>query len=132
MSEWLERELRRGLAPVRAPEALGIRLGFAAGKRWALPRVALGVAAAVVMAIGGGYQGGRTVLEARRGSSTGALLRTVEGARLTETGLPRCDGGAGMPVRVDADRAIVLLAHSGGNRPAHALAAGDCNHCHRL
>ena len=33
MSDWLERELARGLAPVAAPEALGVRLGFERARR---------------------------------------------------------------------------------------------------
>ena len=37
MSDWLERELARGLAPVAAPEALGVRLGFARAKRREFP-----------------------------------------------------------------------------------------------
>ena len=60
MSDWLERELARGLAPVAAPEILKIRLGFAPARRWEFPRVALAVAAAVVMIIGGGYAASRT------------------------------------------------------------------------
>jgi hypothetical protein len=60
MSDWLERELARGLAPVAAPDVLKIRLGFAPARRWEFPRVALAVAAAVVMIIGGGYAASRT------------------------------------------------------------------------
>ena len=52
MSDWLERELARGLAPVAAPESLGVRLGFERARRREFPRVALAVAAAVVMIIG--------------------------------------------------------------------------------
>src|ERR1035438_8999056 len=60
MSDWLERELGRELAPVAAPEALGTRLGFAPAKRWEVPRLALAVAAAVVLVIGGSYAASRT------------------------------------------------------------------------
>jgi hypothetical protein len=60
MSDWLVRELARGLAPVAAPEVLKIRLGLAPAQRWEFPRVALAVAAAVVMIIGGGYAASRT------------------------------------------------------------------------
>ena len=59
MSDWLERELASGLAPVAAPEALGTSLGFARAKRWEVPRLALAVAAAVVLVIGGSYEIGR-------------------------------------------------------------------------
>ena len=72
MSDWLERELARGLAPVAAPEALRIRLGLAPAKRRAFPRVALAVAAAVVVIIGGGVcrrpdGGARSAQRSRRG-----------------------------------------------------------------
>jgi hypothetical protein len=60
MSDWLERKLARELAPVAAPDILRIRLGFAPAKRWEFPRVALAVAAAVVMIIAGGYAASRT------------------------------------------------------------------------
>ena len=67
MSDWLERELARGLAPVAAPEALRIRLGLARARRRAFPRVALAVAAAVVVIIGGSVAAGRTAaLDLRR------------------------------------------------------------------
>jgi hypothetical protein len=60
MSDWLERELARGLAPMAAPDVLKIRLGFAPAARWEFPRMALALAAAVVMMIGGGYAASRT------------------------------------------------------------------------
>src|ERR1039458_8812351 len=59
MSDWLERELARELAPVAAPGILGVRLGFAPAKRREFPRVVLAVAAAVVLVMGGGYAAGR-------------------------------------------------------------------------
>ena len=129
MSDWLERELGRELAPVAAPEALGTRLGFAPAKRWEVPRLALAVAAAVVLVIGGSYAASRTeALDLRR--AAGVSIRPAEGgARLV-----RCDGGAGMPLQVNADQATVLLAHSGVERSAHTLAApeADCHFCHSL
>ena len=130
MSDWLERELASGLAPVAAPEALGTSLGFARAKRWEVPRLALAVAAAVVLVIGGSYAASRTeALDLRWAAGVG--VRPVEGGAR----LPRCDGGAGMPLRVNADKATVLLAHSGFERSAHALAAApeaDCHFCHNL
>ena len=60
MSEWLDRELARELAPVRAPEALGRRLGLRPSPRREWPRMMLAVAAAVVVLIAGGYAAGRT------------------------------------------------------------------------
>jgi hypothetical protein len=60
MSEWLDRELARELAPVAAPDALGARLGFHASRRPQWPRMMLALAAAVVVLIAGGYAAGRT------------------------------------------------------------------------
>ena len=134
MSDWLERELGRELAPVAAPEALGTHLGFAAVKRWAVPRLALAVAVAVVLVIGGSYAASRTeALELRRVAGVG--VRPAEGEPLTGARLLRCDGGAGLPLRVNADKATVLLAHSGFERSAHTLAVApeaDCHFCHSL
>jgi hypothetical protein len=134
MSDWLERELASGLAPVAAPEALGTRLGFAPAKRWEVPRLALAVAAAVVLVIGGSYAASRTeALDLRL--AAGVSIRPAEGEQGTGTRLVRCDGGAGRPLQVNADRATVLLAHSGLERSAHTLAAApeaDCHFCHSL
>jgi hypothetical protein len=134
MSDWLERELARGLAPVVAPEALGTRLGLAPAKRWEVPRLALTVAAAVVLVIGGSYAASRTeALDLRWTAGVG--VRPAEGEQETSARLLRCDSGAGMPLRVNADKATVLLAHSGFVRSAHTLAAApeaDCHSCHNL
>ena len=134
MSDWLERELARGLAPVAAPETLGTRLGFVPAKRWEVPRLALAVAAAVVLVIGGSYAASRTeALDLRWTAGVG--VRPAEGEPLTGARLLRCDGGAGLPLRVNADKATVLLAHSGFERSAHTLAAApeaDCHFCHSL
>ena len=136
MSDWLERELARGLAPVTAPENLGTRLGFAPAKRCPFPRLALAVAAAVVVVIGGSYAASRTeALDLRRPAGVGVSLRSAEGVHLTGGHLLRCDGGAGMPLRVNAGEATVLLAHSGFERPAHTPGVapeGDCHFCHSL
>lgn len=134
MSDWLERELARGLAPVAAPEALGTRLGFATAKRWEVPRLALAVAAAVVLVIGGSYAASRTeALDLRWAAGVG--VRPAQSEPGTGARLVRCDGGAGMPLQVNADKATVLLAHSGFERSAHTLAAApeaDCHFCHSL
>ena len=134
MSDWLERELARELAPVAAPGALGTRLGLAPAKRWEVPRLALAVAATVVLVIGGSYAASRTeALDLRW--ATGVGIRPTEGAQGTGARLVRCDGGAGAPLQVNTDRAIVLLAHSGFESSAHTLAAApgaDCHHCHSL
>jgi hypothetical protein len=130
MSEWLEGELARELAPVEAPEELGIRLGFTPSRRWVMPRAALAVAAAVLMAIGGGYSANRTLTVPRPDAFSEVSAQQAGGGTL-----PRCDSGAGTPVRVNADQAIVLLAHTGAERRGHAAATlpeGDCRHCHNL
>jgi hypothetical protein len=135
MSDWLERELARGLTPVAAPLTLGTRLGFAPAKRWELPRMALAVAAAVILVIGGSYAASRTEALDLRAGGVGVSVRPAAGDDLTGARLRRCDGGADMPLRVTADRAIVLLAHSGFERSAHTLAAApeaDCHYCHSL
>ena len=78
MSDWLERELGRELAPVAAPEALGTRLGLATAKRWEVPRLALAVTAAVVLVIGRSYAASRTeALDLRR--SADVAIRPAEG-----------------------------------------------------
>jgi hypothetical protein len=134
MSDWLERELGRELTREAAPDALGIRLGFAPVKRWEVPRLALAVAAAVVLVIGGSYAASRTeALDLRR--TAGVSIRPAEGETGSGARLLRCDGGAGMTLQVNADRATVLLAHSGFERSAHTMAAApeaDCHFCHSL
>ena len=134
MSDWLERELASGLAPVGAPEALGTRLGFATAKRWEVPRLALAVAATVVLVIGGSYAASRTeALDLRR--AAGVSIRPAAGEQGSGARLVRCDGGAGMTYQVNADQATVLLAHSGSERSAHTPGAApeaDCHHCHSL
>jgi hypothetical protein len=136
MSDWLERELARELAPVAAPEALGTRLGFAPAKRWEIPRLALAVAATVVLVIGGSFAASRTeALDLRREAGVGVSMRPAEGEQLTGARLIRCDGGAGMPLQMNADKATILLAHSGSERSGHTLAAApeaDCHYCHSL
>ena len=134
MSNWLERELGRELTREAAPDALGIRLGFAEVKCWEVPRLALAVAAAVVLVIGGSYAASRTeALDLRR--TAGVSIRPAEGETGSGARLLRCDGGAGMTLQVNADRATVLLAHSGFERSAHTMAAAPeagCHFCHSL
>src|SRR5450756_2973999 len=100
MSDWPEEELARELAlaliPVAAPRMLRIRLGFAPAKRWEFPRMALAVAAAVVMIIGGGYAASRTAaLDLRRQAAADVPLPSTEGVPSAGARLLRCDGGAG-------------------------------------
>ncbi len=127
MSDWLERELVRGLAPVAAPHTLRVRLGFAPARRWELPRLMLAVAAAVLLVIGGGYAANRT--------ATYDLDREA-GVDLTQSGgahLPRCDGGAGMRSQMNAGNATVLLAHE--SAPAVGTPStvdAGCHLCHTL
>jgi hypothetical protein len=135
MSDWLERELARGLAPVAAPEALRIRLGLARARRRAFPRVAFTVAAAVVLIIGGSVAAGRTAaLDLRRATGVDVARQPAEDVQMSDMRLVRCDGGAGLPARVNAGSATVLLAHSNVEMPAHASAATEagCHLCHSL
>jgi hypothetical protein len=135
MSDWLERELARELAPAAAPEALAARLGFAPVKRWAFPGLGLAVAAVVAMVIAGSYAASRTEwLDLRAAAGVGAAPRLEEGIRLGDA-RGRCDGGANLPLRLEAGKATILLAHAGSERAAHGLAAapeGDCRFCHSL
>ena len=131
MSDWLERELTRGLAPVAAPEALRIRLGLAPARRRVFPRVALTVAAAVVFIIGASVAAGRTAaLDLRSAAGVDVVRESAADVRLV-----RCDGGAGLPVRVNAGKPTVLLAHSSSEmpaRPSTATAEAGCHLCHNL
>lgn len=131
MSDWLERELARGLAPVAAPEALRIRLGLARAKRRAFPRVALTVAAAVALIIGGSVAAGRTpALDLRSAAGVDVVRESAGDVRLV-----RCDGGAGLPVRVNAGKPTVLLAHNTSEmpaRPSTAASEAGCHLCHSL
>ena len=144
MSDWLERELARGLAPVAAPAMLRVRLGLAPAKRWQVPRVALVVAAAVVLVIGGGYAASRTAAHGLRQ----VAVRESRGARTERAQLPgarllRCDGGPERRFPASAGSATVLLAHaaspaegaSAWKIPDHAFAAtpdAGCHLCHSL
>jgi hypothetical protein len=132
MSDWLERELTRGLAAVPAPELLATRLGFAPARRWEFPRVPLAVAAAVVLIIAGGFAAGQSAaLDLRREARVNGSVSGAEaGARPL-----RCDGGAASPAAVNAARPTVLLAHYAVETPVHApVAAADagCHFCHSL
>jgi len=132
MSDWLERELARGLTPVAAPEALRIRLGLAPAQPWVFPRVALAVAAAVVLIIGAGYAAGRTAALDLRQVEARELRFTPSGQLET---LARCDSGSTIPLRMTAGKATILLAHTGSDIPAHRLAASSeagCGLCHSL
>jgi hypothetical protein len=135
MSDWLERELARDLAPVVAPPMLAIRLGLAPAQRWVFPRMALAVAAAVVLVIGGAYAAGRTAaldLRLEAGVDVAAEDSPLSAARPN-----RCDGGAARPLRVTAPKATVLLAHAvpAGETPGRAPNASSdagCHLCHNL
>jgi hypothetical protein len=136
MSDWLERELARGLAPVAAPEALRIRLGLARAKRRTFPPVAFTVAAAVALIIGGSVAAGRTAaLDLRSAAGVDVVRDSSYDVQAPGVRLARCDGGAGLPVRVNAGKPTVLLAHSTAEMPAHPAAAAPeagCHLCHSL
>ena len=122
MSDWLERELTRGLAPVAAPEALRIRLGLAPVRRRVFPRVALTVAAAVVFIIGASVAAGRTAaLDLRSAAGVDVVRESAADVRLV-----RCDGGAGLPVRVQVPTTSSASSRRAtGSRPG-GTPAGRC------
>jgi hypothetical protein len=136
MSDWLERELSRALTPVAAPDALRIRLGLAPARRREFPRAVLAVAAAVVVIMGAGYAASRTAaLDLRREALVDVGTRPADGTQLSGARLLRCDGGAAMPATLNGANAIVLLAHSGPDIPAHNISASSetgCHFCHSL
>ena len=103
MSNWLEGQLAQHLKPVTAPEELGIRLGFVrARRRHQVPRMALALAAAVVMMAGG--------LAANREARSGEAVEFVS-----------ADRGA----------ISVWLGHSSSSvQPA--VQRTDCRACHSL
>lgn len=102
MSDWLEGQLTQHLKPVVAPEELGIRLGFVRPKRHQFPRMAVAIAAAVVMMAGG--------LAANREARNGGAVEFVS-----------ADRGA----------ISVSLGHSANNAPL-AVQRTDCRACHTL
>ena len=102
MSDWLEGQLAQHLKPVSAPAELGVRLGFAHAERRQFPRMAVAVAAAVVMMAGG--------LAANREARNGEVVEFVS-----------ADRGA----------ISVRLAHSStGGQPN--VQRSDCRACHSL
>ena len=156
MSEWLERELARGLAPVAAPGMLGVRLGLGTAKRREFPGAVLAVAAAVVLVIGGGYAASRTAaFDVRQ-----LTAKELRGTRTVESGSTRpvavaawlgreagldvvqgCDGATDKRFQRNAGKATVLVAHArseglaGWKIPEHSLAAttdAGCRLCHNL
>jgi hypothetical protein len=133
MSDWLERELARNLTTVAAPESLGVRLGFTRPKRREFPRVALSVAAAVILIIGAGFAAGQSAaFDLRREARVNVALQTAD-ARLPRP--LRCDGGAASPAPMNSAKATVLLAHYSIESAAHSAPASSeagCHFCHSL
>src|ERR1035441_2414680 len=151
MSDWLERELGRELAPVAAPEALGTRLGFAPAKRWEVPRLALAVAAAGVLVIGGSYAarrteapdlrgGGRRGPPARAGGGGGGVLgpgrqlgRQPDGGARSAVGSRRGRAAGGRrrapPTLRRRGRHAVTGERRQGHRPAGTLRIREVRAC---
>jgi len=76
-----------------------------------------------------------SALAQARHQGAGVVLRTADDAPMDGARVMRCDGGAGVPLRVNAEKATILLAHSGFERGTHTLAAApeaDCGQCHSL
>jgi len=145
MSDWLERELARGLTRVTAPDALGERLGLVRPSRSELRGAVLAIAAAIIAIVGGGYAAGQSSkLDLYRFTERDlAAVQPVELASAHDVsrvswnvrdgeGRPvRCDGAAALPVRTATITA--LLAHHGmsGDRIQSSGDAG-CGFCHTL
>ena len=145
MSDWLERELARGLTRVNAPEALGERLGLVRPTRSEFRGALVAVAAAVMVIVGGGYAAGQsTNLDLYRFTardlaaaqpvevaSSQILSRVSWNAR--DGAISRCAGGAtsGLPVRAATMTAV--LAHHGVSED-RVQGSGDagCGFCHSL
>jgi hypothetical protein len=147
MSDWLERELVRGLGKVNAPDALGERLGFTRTPPREFRGAVLAVAAAVCMIVAGGYAASRShALDLYRSPEREAAVnRPLELAssrpvslvswdRGEAGGRPlRCDGGAGLNVPLPNANATSLLAHHGGSvERAHVSGDAGCGFCHSL
>jgi len=144
MSDWLERELARGLTRVPAPEALGERLGLVRPSRSEFRGAVLAVAAAILAIVGGGYAGQSTKLDLYRFTERDlAAVQPIELASAHSVSRVswnvsdgsarpvRCDGAAELPVRSAAMTA--LLAHHGmsEDRMQNSGDAG-CGFCHTL
>ena len=140
MSDWLERELARGLGKVPAPDALGERLGFTRPAPREFRGAILAVAAAVCMIVAGGYAASRSSaldlpqsevpvhLASSRPVSLVSWERRESGRRTL-----RCDGGAGLNVPLPNANTTALLAHHGGSvERTHASGDAGCGFCHSL
>ncbi len=143
MSDWLERELARGLGRVNAPDALGERLGFARPAPREFRGAVLAVAAVVCMIVAGGYAASRShALDLYRSPGREAAVQLASSRPVSlvawERGesagrTPRCDGGAGLSVPLRNANATALLAHHGGPvERSHASADAGCGFCHSL
>jgi hypothetical protein len=138
MSDWLERELTRGLGRVNAPDALGERLGFTRPAPREFRGAVLAVAAGVCMIVAGGYAASRShaldLYRAPRGEATVQLASNRPVSLVSwNRGELRCDGGAGLNAPLPNANTTALLAHHGGavERP-HAAGDAGCNFCHSL
>ena len=147
MSDWLERELARGMKPVAAPDALAERLGFARPAPREFRGAVLAVAAALVMIMAGGYAASRSraldlyrtpvreIAEVRSlqlASNRPVSLVSWNGRNSGSASL-RCDGGAGLNVPLRNTNTTALLAHHGGSiERAPASSDAECRFCHSL
>ncbi|MEO8597036.1 MAG: hypothetical protein ABI759_27205 [Candidatus Solibacter sp.] len=152
MSDWLERELARGLTKVPVPDALGERLGLVRPRQRSEVRGAfLAVAAAVFVIVAGGYAASQPALDLYRFTAHDAAAgRPIELASARTVSLvswnpregnPReganrplsCDGGAGVSVPLRRGNTTALVAHHAGSEE-RMPSAGDagCGFCHSL
>ena len=147
MSDWLERELARGLTRVDAPRALGEHLGFSRPAPREFRGAVFAVAAAVCLIVAGGYAASRTRaldLYASTGREV-SVNQPVQLASFRQVTLAswargesagrtlRCDGGAGLSVPLPNANATALLAHHGGSAERlHVSGDAGCTFCHSL
>jgi hypothetical protein len=143
MSDWLERELVRGLGKVQAPDALGERLGFTRPVRREFRGAVLAVAAAVCTIVAGGYAASRShALDLYRSPEREVAVQLASSRPVSLVSWDRgesagrtlrCDGGAGLSVPLRNANATALLAHHGGSvERSHVSGDAGCGYCHSL
>ncbi|MEO8369216.1 MAG: hypothetical protein ABI806_08455 [Candidatus Solibacter sp.] len=137
MSDWLERELARGLGGVKAPDALGERLGFTRTAQREFRGAVLAVAAGVCLIVAGGYAASRShALDLYRAPAREAAVQLAANRPVSlvswNRGALRCDGGAGLNVPLPNANTTALLAHHGQVERTHSTADTGCGFCHSL
>jgi hypothetical protein len=146
MSDWLERELARGLTRVNAPEALGERLGLVRPMRSEYRGALAAVAAAVMIIVGGGYAAGQsTSLNLYRFmerdlaagnpvelASAQTISRVSWNSRDSVDRSSRCAGGPVAGTQGRPANMTALLAHRGISEERLQGSDAGCGFCHSL